>query len=347
MKRKSMITKLVAAACCVGLLLTGCGSRAAADSSADAAPAAEASESGEASGAVTGAGMDIKTEPIKVGLSVAQMDANPVRWEQGCREVCDQYSNIEFNVYDAQGSAETQVQQFHEMINEGYNIIVYNPADSAALDAVTTEAESAGIKTININMGANAPHTGSIEADVYTFGVLSADDAAEQLGGKGKAVAIAAPLALAAVVPGADGFEDECPKVGLEFLEAQNGDWTTENANTIMRDFLSKYNNDIQAVFCQNDQMAFGAAQAIEAAGLTGKILVYGCDGLSETKAYLESNQMRGTWFMDNVASGRNAVKLGLYALQFGLDGSKLASTPVFSAEFKLVTPENVNDYIK
>ena len=345
MKRKSMITKVVAAACCVGLLLTGCGGRAAADSSADAAPAAEASESGEAASA-QGAGIDIKTEPIKVGLAVAQMDANPVRWEAGCREVCDQYDNIEFNVYDAQGSAETQVQQFHEMINEGYNIIVYNPADAAALDAVTTEAESAGIKTINLNMGANAVHTANISTDVYQLGVGAADDAAEVLGGKGKAVAIAAPLALAAVVPGADGFEDECPNVGLEFLESQNGDWTTENANTIMRDFLSKYNNDIQAVFCQNDQMAFGAAQAIEAAGLTGKILVYGCDGLPETKAYLESGQMRGTWFCDNVNSGRNAVKVGLYALQTGIDGSKLAFTPEYLADNVLVTAENADLYI-
>ena len=342
MKRKSVIAKLVAIACCAGILLTGCGGRA--DSSAEAP--AEGGEATEAEAAVTGAGIDIKTEPLKVGLSVAQMDANPVRWEAGCREVCDQYENIEFNVYDAQGSAETQVQQFHEMINEGYNIIVYNPADAAALDAVTTEAESAGIKTVNINMGANSAHTADIAGDAYYLGVGSADDAAEVLGGTGKCVAIGAPLALAAVVPGAAGFEDECKKLGLEFLEAQAGDWTTENANTIMRDFLSKYNNDIQAVFCQNDQMAFGAAQAIEAAGLTGKILVYGCDGLPETKAYLESGQMRGTWLCDNVNSGRNAVKIGLYALQVGLDGSKLSATPEFKADNILVTPENVDLYI-
>ena len=54
-------------------------------------------------------------------------------------------------------------------------------------------------------------------------------------------------------------MEEEYPNI--EILDEQSGEWLTENANTVMTDFLTKY-PEIDAVLCHNDAMAEGAAEA-------------------------------------------------------------------------------------
>ena len=252
------------------LMMSGCGARE--EEPASAPEAVTEAEAGGA-GAAMGQAVDITQESLKIGFAAAQMDTNPVYWVQGMESVLSGYSNIEFNIFDAGSKAETQVQQMTEMINQEYDAIIINVTDAAAVAAVTTQAEEAGINVIGINQAPDCIHSGDILMESYTAGVLSAQYTMENLPG-GKCVAIGAPVALSTIVIGARGFEETLAgNSSFEFLETQAGDWTTENANELMRNFLTKYNNDIQAVYCQSDQMAIGAAQAIEAAGLTGQIL--------------------------------------------------------------------------
>lgn len=65
----------------------------------------------------------------------------------------------------------------------------------------------------------------------------------------------------------------------IEILDEQSGEWLTENANTVMTDFLTKY-PEIDAVLCHNDAMAEGAAEAAKAAGRDMQI--WGVDGESK-----------------------------------------------------------------
>lgn len=319
-------------------VMAGCGQRG----------EAQTPESGGSGGSSLGEAVDIKEAKLKIAFSAAQMDSNPVNWVAGMEEAFSVYPNVTFNTFDAGGSPETQVQQFTEMINQDYDAIIVHTTDTAALASVTKQAEEAGIKVIHINVGPDTPHSGGVVNDSYNCGVLCAEDAAEKLQSSGKCVAIGPPVALSASVFGVNGFEETLAKhKGMEFLEGQAGDWTTENANEIMRNFLSKYNNDIQAVFCHSDQMAMGAAQAIESAGLTGKILVYGCDGLQEALTYISEGKMTGSVYVDNVALGKTAAQLALYSIATGINGSQLANTPVIATPAIVIDKDSVKDYIK
>ena len=100
--------KILSVILCVALLLsfTAC----ARDVSATAAAPAPDSSS-PSTGASTDAkmvGKDLSKEPIKIAFLAAQMDANPVYWEQGIKKACSPYTNIEVTTFDAGGSAETQ-----------------------------------------------------------------------------------------------------------------------------------------------------------------------------------------------------------------------------------------------
>ena len=322
--------------------LAGCGQRG------DGAAPADKGDGSADGGSAGQTAVDISEAKLKIGFSAAQIDANPVYWIEGMEEALGVYPNVEFNTFDAGGSPEKQVQQFNEMINQDYDAIIVHTTDTAALAAVTKQAEEAGINVIHINVGPDTPHSGGIVNDSYNCGVLCAEDAAKKLSGTGKCVAIGPPVALSASVFGVNGFEDTLKNYeGMEFLESQAGDWTTENGNEIMRNFLSKYNNDIQAVFCHNDQMAMGAAQAIESAGLTGKILVYGCDGLQEALVYISEGQMTGSVYVDNVALGKTAAQLALYSIAAGINGSNLTATPTIAAPAIVIDKDSVGGYLK
>lgn len=341
MGKFSVTGKLLAMVLCMVFVLAGCGQRG--EPAATQAPQADGGNTG--TGTITV--RDVSKENLKIGFSAAQMDANPVYWVQGMEEAFSVYPNVEFNTFDAGGSVETQVQQIQEMINQDYDAILLHASDTAALASVSTQAEAAGIRVLSVNVGPQSPHSAGIYNDSYNCGVLCANDAAEKLSG-GKCVAIGPPVALSATVFGVSGFEDTLAKhEGFTFLEGQAGDWTTENGNEIMRNFLSKYNNDIQVVFCHNDQMAIGAAQAIDAAGLTGKILVYGCDGLPEALSYIAEGKMTGSVYVDNVTMGKSAAQTALYCIASGVDGSKFSQTPIISVAAIVIDKDTVENYMK
>ena len=89
------------------------------------------------------------------------------------------------------------------------------------------------------------------------------------------------------------GLEEGVEKYGWDLLEQQSGEFTQAKGQEVMESMLKKYDN-INVVYCENDNEAFGAIDAIEAAGKTvgtdianGEILVISFDttnaGLTDT----------------------------------------------------------------
>lgn len=159
--KKKFLPIALAAALVVALLLTGCASRQSTDESTG----------NEAGTATLAAGIDLTSEGLKIGFSAGNMDSNAVLWEKGIQQGLASYSNIQVTTFDAGGSGETQVQQFEEMINQGYNAIIVNALDTSALASVTTEAEKNGIKVIHINVSPDSTHTGGISNSSWNLGV--------------------------------------------------------------------------------------------------------------------------------------------------------------------------------
>lgn len=336
--KKKFLPIALAAALVVALLLTGCASRQSTDESTG----------NEAGTATLAAGIDLTSEGLKIGFSAGNMDSNAVLWEKGIQQGLASYSNIQVTTFDAGGSGETQVQQFEEMINQGYNAIIVNALDTSALASVTTEAEKNGIKVIHINVGPDSTHTGGISNSSWNLGVTVANDVMAKMP-SAKCVAIGPPVSMLAVVQGVTAFEETLKAGGdsYQFLENQAGDWSTENANELARNLLTKYNNDIDVIFCHSDQMALGAAQAVEAAGLSGKIKIYGADGLQEALTYIKEGKMEGTVYCDAVQQGTTAAQFALYALATGIDGSTLEATPDIVAPSFIIDSSSVDEYLK
>ena len=91
------------------------------------------------------------------------------------------------------------------------------------------------------------------------------------------------------------GLEEGVEKYGWDLLTQQTGEFTQAKGQEVMETMLKQFDN-INVVYCENDNEAFGAIDAIEAAGKTvgtdianGEILVISFDttnaGLTDTLA--------------------------------------------------------------
>lgn len=290
------------------------------------------------------AGKDVYSEDVKIAfLPNVIGDSVAAAWAEGMQTYLGEFENITLDVYDGEASVDTEVQIMDELINQEYDAIILQATDAAGLAASVDKAEAAGIPVITVNMDADTTHAGMVTMVDVEAGEKVADAIGESLGGEGNVVIISA-------TPGASkgeqldkGFkavmEEKYPNI--EILDEQSGEWLTENANTVMTDFLTKY-PDIDAVFCHNDAMAEGAAEAVKAAGRD--LQVWGCDGETKMMEYIEQGLCTGTVYTDVKNQGAVAAQFALYAIGSGITASNLSETPIVKMSSITVTADNVAD---
>lgn len=287
---------------------------------------------------------DPYNDELKIGFIIDNI-GHPVgnAWKVGVEDEAAAYPNITVQCFDGKSSAETEIQQMTDLINQEYDGILLQATDSAALAASVREAEDAGIPVITLNLDADTPHTGLIAMVDYEAGRMVANAIAEKIGGKGNVVIIQATPGASRGINLEAGFEDalqDYPDITL--LDKQSGEWLTEKANEVMRDFLTKY-DQIDGVFCANDAMAEGASQAAEALGRLEGMQIWGADGETKALEYIEQGKMTGTIYTNCFDQGKTAFRLMLYALSADIQPSQYLETPVVKMGPIVATQETLD----
>lgn len=77
------------------------------------------------------------------------------------------------------------------------------------------------------------------------------------------------------------GFDDAIAGSGIKVLDKQFGNWSRDDAFKVMQDYLAKYPK-IDAVWCQDDDMAIGVLEAIKQANRSDIKLVIGGAGMKD-----------------------------------------------------------------
>lgn len=301
----------------------------------------------EAGGSDSGekaAGKDAYTEDVKIAfLPNVIGDSCAAAWAEGMQSYLNNFSNVTFDVYDGEASVDTEVQIMDELINQKYDAIILQATDAAGLASSVDKAEAAGIPVITCNLDADTTHAGLVAAVDVEAGEKIAEAIGESLGGQGKVVIISA-------TPGATkgenidkGFkavmEETYPDI--EILDEQSGEWLTENANTVMTDFLTKF-SEIDAVLCHNDAMAEGAAEAVKAAGR--EMQIWGVDGESKMLDYIEQGLCTGTVYTDAKSQGVACAQFAMYAIESGITASSLSETPIVKMAPIIVTADTLSE---
>lgn len=175
---------------------------------------------------------------------------------------------------DAQQKQENQVRAIRSFIQQDVDYIVLAPVIETGWDTVLKEAKSVGIPVIIVDRMVDVTDESLYAAWVGTDFRLQGEKACEWLkayadkqGMTGlNIVNIQGTLGATAQIERTSALEAAADRYGWNILEQQPGEYTQARAREVMEGMLGKY-GDIDVVYCENDNEAFGALEAIEAAG--------------------------------------------------------------------------------
>ena len=209
----------------------------------------------------------------KIGVSVPSADhgwtAGLLWWaNKAVEDIGAKEKDIEFFVVAA-SSGTKQVGDVEDLMIKGINALVILPHNPATLQKVIEEAYAAGIYTVVVDRELATPAQNIFVAGDNTgLGRVGAEWLATEMDGKGDVVVIEG-MQIPINKQRVDAFNEVIAKhPGIKVLDSQPADWSTQKALAVMENFLQKHPN-IDAVWCQDDDMLKGVMQAIKESGRT------------------------------------------------------------------------------
>lgn len=326
----------LALALVMALSLAACGSGSGSNSTpAAASGAAPAASSGAASG----------SEPVKAVFCSAMNNESQAFALKMFQKYMADY-NMQVDVLDDQGDAAKQAENVVQAVSQGYQWIIVNPTDAAGIVTSLKQAKEANPNVILSTFSADVPDDAEQYRDFFVgindtdAGVAAANAFIEKFPDGCKMVEVGGQAGHNAQILRHDGFMSvmkDHPE--FEILSVQNTEhWATDEAQSIMEDFVTKYGTDIEAVFCHWDNGATGCISAMEAAGMKDVMLV-GVDGCKAGFDQVADGTQYAT-IMNNFESD---CTLSMELCQKVMAGETVDSDNYIQMD--IVTLDNINDF--
>ncbi|CAM3981932.1 ribose ABC transporter substrate-binding protein RbsB [Mesobacillus zeae] len=249
-----------------------------------------------------------KDKKIKVGLSISTLN-NPffVTLKDGAEKEA-KAQGIDITTVDAQNDPAKQVSDIEDLIQQGVDVLLVNPADSSAIAAAIESANQADIPVITVDRSAEGGEVVShIASDNAAGGQMAGEFLLEKLGNKGKMVELEGIPGSSAARERGKGFNDAIAGKDVKVVAKQPANFDRSQGLSVMENILQS-NKDIQAVFAHNDEMALGAVEALKAAGLKD-VIVVGFDATDDAVKAVKNGTMAATVAQKPEMIGQKAVQ--------------------------------------
>ena len=173
-------------------------------------------------------------------------------------------------ITDAQGNANTQIQQIQSMIDAKVDAILIDAGSATALNRVIADACAKGIAVINFDSLVDTDDlTAKVNTDQMEWGKEAADWMVKQLGGKGKIIVMNGPAGISVSDDRRKGAEPVLKAhPDMKILAETNTEYNVAPAQEAMTNLL--FNNpDIDGVLSLGGALSAGAVLAMDKQGCT------------------------------------------------------------------------------
>ncbi|OCN02705.1 methyl-galactoside ABC transporter substrate-binding protein [Clostridium sp. W14A] len=359
---------MVMAALMMGAVTVGCSSSTPASSAGGASSAASTEPTSSETAAVD-------PSDVTIGVCIYKFDdtfMTGVR-DQMTKEA--QKFGVTLNIVDSQNKQATQNEQVDTFITKGVSALCVNPVDRTAAESLVKKAKDKNIPIIFLNrepeadilksydktwyVGAKAEQSGTLSGQLIVDYFKKNKDADKNGDGKIQYVmlqgepghqdaTLRTKYSIQAINDG--GFE-------TEKLAADTAYWDKAKATDLMNTFITSQGIDkIEAVLCNNDDMALGAIEALKAHGYnkgdkSKYIPVVGVDATAPALEAMKEGSMYGTVLNDAVNQGNASVNIAVAAAE-GKDitkdniGYELTDEKYVWIPYVQVTQDNYTDYM-
>ena len=238
--------------------------------------------------------------------------------------------NIDLRFADAQQKQENQIKALRSFIAQKVDVIAFSPVVETGWDTVLQEAKAAKIPVILTDRSVTADpslYAGFIGSDFVEEGRKAGRWVAERFKdatGDVNIVELQGTVGAGPAIDRKKGFEEViATNPHLKIIRSQSGDFTRSKGKEVMEAFLKAETRKIHVLYSHNDDMAIGAIQAIEEAGIKPgrELLVVSIDAVKgafeamiagKLNATIECNPLLGPQLMTSateVVAGRTIPK--------------------------------------
>jgi ribose transport system substrate-binding protein len=296
--------QLIAGAAALALVAAACSDD---DDSNSAGSSGEAEAGSVADSSETG-------ETVTIAASVPPTDHGWLgQIAAKAQEAADQWDDVEFRLVEA-ADADSQASQIQTLINDQPDALVVLPYDGEQLTPVAEQAMEAGIPVINVDRLFASPDAAraTILGDNYEIGVKAAEFLAEQLDCEGNVVEIQGIAGISVTTDRTQGFADTIDELcgdGINIVAQQPADFLPDLGLEVMEAILQA-NDDIDAVYTHDDDMAEGVVAAIENAGREDEMILTGAGGSCAAFDRIEAGGLYAATYLYSPTMAGSAVNM-------------------------------------
>ncbi|WP_437729461.1 ABC transporter substrate-binding protein [Sorangium sp. So ce861] len=223
-------------------------------------------------------GLGCQSEKKKITLGFSQIGAES-EWRTANTKSIEEAAKaagIELKFSDAQQKQENQIKAIRSFIAQKVDVIAFSPVVETGWEPVLREAKAAKIPVILTDRAVDTKDDSLwvtfIGSDFVEEGRRAAKWLVEKTKDQQGTVNIVELQGTVGSAPAIDrkkGFEEILKdKPNFKILRSQTGDFTRAKGKEVMEAFLKAEGKNINVLYAHNDDMAIGAIQAIEEAGL-------------------------------------------------------------------------------
>jgi methyl-galactoside transport system substrate-binding protein len=267
-------------------------------------------------------------------------------------------NTFKVTVMDGKNDQAEQTNQINNFITQGVDILIVNPVQASSGQQIVDLAKAADIPIVLINreptedvlasydkatyVGADARQSGTYQGEI----ILETSNKGD-INGDGK-------VSYVMIMGDPENVDAQYRTefsikaltdagATVEELDNQRGDWDQTKGQELVANALQQYGEDIEVVFCNNDGMALGAKQAIEAVGrkINTDIYLMGVDALSEVVDYVAKGEFTGTVFNDHLNQAGTAANVAMRLL----NGAAVENN--YPVPYIKITTDNAATYLE
>ena len=308
-------------------------------------------------------GVDV--ENTKIGISIYQFADNfmTLYRTELVRYLTEDLGFKEENivVQDGKNDQAEQTNQINNFITDQVDVMILNLVQSSSAPQITDLCNDAGIPVVYINrqpdetesdrwaaegikatyVGADARQSGTFPGEeileTANGGDINGDGKVSYIMVQGDPENVDAQYRTEYSIKALTDAGTE-----VEELLLQRGDWDQAKGQQITQDALTQFGDQVEVVFCNNDAMALGAKQAIEAAGrvINEDIYLVGVDALTDAVQSIVDGKFTGTVFNDHFGQAQTAAQMAVKYLK----GEEV--DPINMVDYVKVTADNAEEIL-
>lgn len=333
--KKAMVMLLIGA---MTLGLTACGGSSDAQSADSTAEATEAAAEGDAAAAEDTAEGDAAAEEgaaeettgkdasdIKIAGIVFQDDQFMNMLTQGYVDAAEDLG-VEIMTDNTNNDAAKEVELINTYLAQGVDGLAIAPLNADASVAALREADKQGMKVALTNIDLTdaefivSGYTSNDYDNCKKAGVEAGEILKEKVGDETANIAI---IQLASQLPDVsksrvDGYLAGLDEAGLNYeIVADQDAWLQDTALQAASSIITA-NSDLDAIIAVNDGGTIGSVTAVQNAGLSDQIMVFGHDGSDQITSMIldENSPLQSVIAQDPYGMGYQAVTDLVHAIQ-------------------------------